>query len=49
MELTYYPTHCRMGAWLVGVMLGYVMHERRGRPVEIARVCVHIEFGTINE
>lgn len=40
MELTYYPTHTRAGAWLIGVMLAFAMHERRGRNVIIAKVFV---------
>lgn len=32
MKLTYYPTHTRMGAWFVGVLLGYLLHANRNKP-----------------
>lgn len=38
MELTYYPTHTRMGAWLIGVLLGYALHNYRGRRAIIPKV-----------
>ncbi|XP_055547729.1 nose resistant to fluoxetine protein 6-like [Wyeomyia smithii] len=37
MSLTYYPTHTRMGAWLIGVILGYVLHATKDRQVEMSR------------
>lgn len=27
MAKVYFPTHTRMGAWLVGILLGYFMHN----------------------
>lgn len=42
MELVYYTTHCRMGAWLVGVVLGYALHGMRGKSVKISKVKLHI-------
>lgn len=38
MHLAYYPTHCRMGAWLIGVYAGYVLHSIRGKSVIIPKV-----------
>lgn len=38
MSLVYYTTHCRMGAWLVGVYAGYVLHSIRGKSVIIPKV-----------
>lgn len=38
MELTYYPTHTRMGAWLIGLLLSFVMHDLRGHTVIIRKV-----------
>ncbi|XP_053691017.1 nose resistant to fluoxetine protein 6-like [Sabethes cyaneus] len=40
MTLTYYPTHTRMGAWLIGVILGYVLHTTKNRRVTMAPVTV---------
>ncbi|XP_021707319.1 nose resistant to fluoxetine protein 6 isoform X1 [Aedes aegypti] len=36
--LVYYPTHIRMGAWLIGVMLGYIMHLTKHRIVRLSKV-----------
>lgn len=30
-----------MGAWLVGVILGYVLHNLKGRPVRLSKLCVY--------
>lgn len=38
MALVYYPTHTRMGAWLVGVLLGYILHNHRGGRANIPKV-----------
>lgn len=35
---TYYPTHTRMGAWLVGVLLGYILHNSKGKSMTIPKV-----------
>nr|XP_019554140.2 nose resistant to fluoxetine protein 6-like [Aedes albopictus] len=35
--LVYYPTHIRMGAWLIGVILGYVMHHTKHRIVRFSK------------
>ncbi|XP_058817531.1 nose resistant to fluoxetine protein 6-like [Topomyia yanbarensis] len=40
MTLTYYPTHARMGAWLVGVVLGYILHETKGRRFVMSKLAV---------
>ncbi|XP_055608118.1 nose resistant to fluoxetine protein 6-like [Uranotaenia lowii] len=41
MTLTYYPTHTRMGAWLVGAMFGYLLHETK-----LHRVILRKQFVT---
>lgn len=33
----YFPTHLRIGVWVVGIMLGYVMYQTRGRRVKIPK------------
>lgn len=38
MRITYYPTHVRMGAWIVGILFGYFMHNIRGRRVVMPKV-----------
>lgn len=35
---TYYPTHTRMGAWLVGVLLGYVLHNLKEKSIKLPKV-----------
>lgn len=30
LEKLYYPSHLRLGSWVVGIMLGYVMFQTRG-------------------
>lgn len=40
MALTYQPTHTRMGAWLVGVILGYVFFQTKHRRVGMSTVAV---------
>ncbi|XP_058454323.1 nose resistant to fluoxetine protein 6-like [Malaya genurostris] len=42
MALTYYPTHIRMAAWLVGVILGYVLHQTKARRVRIGKIVVFV-------
>lgn len=39
MNLTYYPTHIRMGAWIVGILTGYILHRIRDRRIILSRVC----------
>lgn len=34
-RLIYYPTHIRMGAWLVGVMIGYQLYKIRNKKTVI--------------
>lgn len=34
-RLIYYPTHIRMGAWFVGVLLGYALFNQKGKQVKI--------------
>lgn len=38
MEKVYMPTHTRMGAWLVGVLLGYQMFKLRGKRANLSKV-----------
>lgn len=33
--MIYYPTHIRMGAWLVGVMIGYQLYKIRNKKTVI--------------
>lgn len=38
MKKIYYPTHTRMGAWLVGVVLGYILHSYRGIEIHLSKL-----------
>lgn len=38
MESTYMSTHSRYGAWAVGVILGYILHNRKGTNVYLSKV-----------
>lgn len=38
MKDTYYPTHTRMGAWFVGVMLGYISHNTKEKSLNLSKV-----------
>uniref|UniRef100_A0A8D8CWM4 Nose resistant to fluoxetine protein 6 n=1 Tax=Culex pipiens TaxID=7175 RepID=A0A8D8CWM4_CULPI len=40
MAITYQPTHTRMGAWLLGVILGYVFFQTKHRRIVMSRVVV---------
>lgn len=44
MTKTYYPTHTRMGAWLVGVALGYILHNLKGKALKIPKVKIRISI-----
>lgn len=46
MEQEYYTTHCRMGTWLVGVTLGYVLNALQGTTVKMSKVsvCIIVEL-----
>lgn len=35
---TYFPTHIRMGAWLVGVICGYILFNLRGKRMSVPLV-----------
>jgi hypothetical protein len=37
-QLVYYPTHTRMGPYLIGLLTGYVMHGFKDKTVHIKRV-----------
>lgn len=43
MITTYYPTHTRMGAWLVGVLLGYILHNLKGESIRVPKVFMQID------
>lgn len=36
-KLIYYPTHARMGPWLLGLILGYVLYKLRNKEVSISK------------
>ncbi|XP_062550333.1 nose resistant to fluoxetine protein 6-like [Armigeres subalbatus] len=36
-SLTYVPTHTRMGAWMVGVITGYIFHRNRSATVRLRK------------
>lgn len=40
MALTYQPTHTRMGAWLVGVIVGFVFYQTKHRRVVMSKAVV---------
>lgn len=42
MALTYQPTHTRMGAWLLGIILGYVLFQTKHRRVVMSKAVVTI-------
>ncbi|CAO1316792.1 unnamed protein product [Diamesa tonsa] len=50
-RLIYYPTHIRMGAWLVGVMFGYSLYKIRNKKTVINKTVDYImwilSIGTI--
>ncbi|KAJ6633818.1 Nose resistant to fluoxetine protein 6, partial [Pseudolycoriella hygida] len=35
LEKFYFPTHLRLGAWVIGIMLGYIMHHMKAKKVKI--------------
>uniref|UniRef100_A0A8D7ZYQ8 Nose resistant to fluoxetine protein 6 n=1 Tax=Culex pipiens TaxID=7175 RepID=A0A8D7ZYQ8_CULPI len=37
-RLAYLPTHTRMGAWFVGLILGYVLHRIKRKPIQIPTI-----------
>lgn len=40
MKLTYKPTHTRMGAWLVGVILGYILRQTKNRQFHLSKATI---------
>ncbi|XP_065079673.1 nose resistant to fluoxetine protein 6-like [Ochlerotatus camptorhynchus] len=38
MVLVYYPTHTRVGAWLVGVILGYILHQTKHHRIQLSKI-----------
>jgi Acyltransferase family len=37
MKQVYYPTHIRMHAWLVGIIVGYILHQTKHRRFQLSR------------
>lgn len=35
LEKWYFPTHLRLGGWVIGIMLGYAIHQTDGKKVKI--------------
>ena len=35
LEKFYFPTHLRLGSWVIGIMLGFVIYHRKGKKIEI--------------
>lgn len=35
---TYFPTHTRFGSWAIGVLLGYLLHQLRGKKMQLSQV-----------
>jgi peptidoglycan/LPS O-acetylase OafA/YrhL len=33
----YYPTHARMGPWMLGITLGYILHQTRNKKIQISK------------
>jgi peptidoglycan/LPS O-acetylase OafA/YrhL len=33
----YYPTHARMGPWMIGITLGYILHQNRNKKIQISK------------
>jgi peptidoglycan/LPS O-acetylase OafA/YrhL len=40
MKKIYYPTHIRMHAWLVGVLIGYILHLTKHRRFQLSKTAV---------
>jgi hypothetical protein len=38
LRYVYLPTHTRMGPYLIGLLLGYVLHSYKGKTIRICRV-----------
>lgn len=37
-RLIYFPTHTRMGPWIIGIMLGFIMYENRKKHFKISKI-----------
>lgn len=44
MDNVYFPTHTRMVSWLIGVLVGYIMHSKRGHTVIIPKVYPNVFY-----
>lgn len=40
MRLIYYPTHTRMGAWLIGVICGYFLHIYKDTKIILSKIVI---------
>lgn len=40
MKKTYFTTHTRYGAWMIGILLGYLLHNIKGKNVTLTRYFV---------
>lgn len=38
MRYIYYATHTRMGSWLIGVILGYILHTTKYSKTVLSKV-----------
>ncbi|CAG2063301.1 unnamed protein product, partial [Timema podura] len=36
----YLPTHARFVPWLMGLILGYIIHETRERPLKLSKLAI---------
>lgn len=36
-QFIYFPTHARLGPWMIGIVLGYVMHKSNSRDIKIGK------------
>ncbi|XP_037037934.1 nose resistant to fluoxetine protein 6-like [Bradysia coprophila] len=37
LEKFYFPTHLRLGSWVIGIMLGFVLHHEKGNKLKISK------------
>jgi hypothetical protein len=40
LRLVYFPTHTRMGPYLIGLLTGYILYSYKGKTVHIPRVTI---------
>ncbi|XP_055616401.1 nose resistant to fluoxetine protein 6-like [Toxorhynchites rutilus septentrionalis] len=44
-KYSYQPTHTRMGAWFMGLIVGYILHQTKDRIVRLSKL--HVTLGWI--